>query len=381
MAQLAATADENTEQVGALTHKLTDPLAAKKTLEHFADLSMRMAQQQEQFGSLVQTVARTAIHEQEHRSLLSQTATNQVAIRQKLEELLDSMAQQSQLEGLTQHVANVEQIETLNATLTKLSRTQFKSNTLSESKENQVVDALDTLREIVNRREEATAKRELVSRQRQEELRKAARGELAADLLPALDGLELAIENGRKLSARLLQEQQAGRHQRKEKIVNALRKMLQPSDATMWGKVRYAFTGESESDKALHNRLLNATIDEIQTVDVTTVPENLQAVESWLQGLGLVRDRFNKLLAAENVQPIEAQGQLFDPRLHVAVDSQESKDLPPDTIISVARKGYRQNQRVLRYAEVVVSRTGEAGSNDQPTKNHIENEQTANEDG
>ncbi len=92
--------------------------------------------------------------------------------------------------------------------------------------------------------------------------------------------------------------------------------------------------------------------------------EQLAALEGWLRGLELVQERFLKLLAFEGIQPIGAEGEAFDPRLHLAVQAERRADVAPGTVTKVLRKGYRLRERVLRYAEVVVSRgqgpTGEA---------------------
>src|SRR5260370_16107317 len=49
---------------------------------------------------------------------------------------------------------------------------------------------------------------------------------------------------------------------------------------------------------------------------------------SWGQGVQLVERNLRSLLAAEGVDPIEAEGAEFDPRLHEAVGSQPSTDVP-----------------------------------------------------
>ena len=80
------------------------------------------------------------------------------------------------------------------------------------------------------------------------------------------------------------------------------------------------------------------------------------AIQAWLQGLALVQQRFVALLATEDIQQIDALHRRFDPRLHVAVDTAVRDDVAPNQIVAVARKGYRQRERILRYAEVVVAR-------------------------
>ena len=78
-------------------------------------------------------------------------------------------------------------------------------------------------------------------------------------------------------------------------------------------------------------------------------------VEAWLQGLEMVRTRFLALLATAGIYPMEAEGQPFDPRLDLAMATESRSDAPDGTVVAVLRKGYRQRDRVLRYAEVAVN--------------------------
>ncbi len=53
-------------------------------------------------------------------------------------------------------------------------------------------------------------------------------------------------------------------------------------------------------------------------------------------------------------------GDKLDPNLHQAMTMQESAEIAPNHILSVIRKGYTINERLLRPAMVVVARTVEA---------------------
>ena len=92
-------------------------------------------------------------------------------------------------------------------TVAKLSRTQFKSNTLAEMKDQHVATALGTLQDVAARREQVPEARTSVEQERMASLRVEARGEFAADLLPALDGLEMALQSGRDLLERRREQQ------------------------------------------------------------------------------------------------------------------------------------------------------------------------------
>jgi molecular chaperone GrpE len=71
-------------------------------------------------------------------------------------------------------------------------------------------------------------------------------------------------------------------------------------------------------------------------------------------GMVLVQKQLNDLLEENGLQPIEAEGKKFDPNLHEAI-AHESSDVPEETVIRQARRGYRLKDRLLRPARVVVS--------------------------
>jgi len=76
----------------------------------------------------------------------------------------------------------------------------------------------------------------------------------------------------------------------------------------------------------------------------------------WGQGLLLVERNLRGLLAAEGVEQIEAEGAEFDPRLHEALGSAPSAEVPEGHVLHVVRQGYRKGDRVLRPTQVVVAK-------------------------
>jgi molecular chaperone GrpE (heat shock protein) len=266
---------------------------------------------------------------------------------ESLTDKLAGVASQDQVGQLARAVANQEQLAELADTLKKLSRTQFKTNTLGETREQQIENALSTLQGIIERREEIREQQPLRDRQRLEELRVEARGELAADFLPALDSLELALESGASLLAKYRQEVAGWDKVQSEATVQE--KPTPPSG--FWQKIRrqLAAPGEYPSAPVLPEPQPKPPLPQ-------SLVEMADVVEAWLKGLALVQERFLALLANEEIQLILAHHQPFDPRLHVALETETREDMPPNTVVRVLRKGYRQRDRILRYAEVVVSR-------------------------
>lgn len=85
-------------------------------------------------------------------------------------------------------------------------------------------------------------------------------------------------------------------------------------------------------------------------------PDAARALVAWLKGQHLLRERLLKVLEAEEVTPIKAVGQPFDPYQHVAVKAVSDPAKAAGIIVAEERRGYKCGDAVLRYADVVVNR-------------------------
>jgi molecular chaperone GrpE len=74
-----------------------------------------------------------------------------------------------------------------------------------------------------------------------------------------------------------------------------------------------------------------------------------------VEGVQLVLRQFLTAFERLEVMPVEAANQPFDPNLHEAISQQESEQ-PPGTVVQVLQRGYRQGERLLRPALVVVAK-------------------------
>ncbi|MEW6399334.1 MAG: nucleotide exchange factor GrpE [Bacillota bacterium] len=79
------------------------------------------------------------------------------------------------------------------------------------------------------------------------------------------------------------------------------------------------------------------------------------------RGLELISRQLDNLLGQEGVQPLEAVGAPFDPRLHEAVAAWECDDVDRETVTDEIQKGYLYRGEVLRPARVRVARPPEPG--------------------
>jgi molecular chaperone GrpE len=83
-------------------------------------------------------------------------------------------------------------------------------------------------------------------------------------------------------------------------------------------------------------------------------PQDGDGVE-WAQGIELIYRKLLTILENEGVEPLEAEGHIFDPNIHEAVSQEESPDHESGQIIEVIKKGYLIGERVLRPAKVRVA--------------------------
>ena len=84
--------------------------------------------------------------------------------------------------------------------------------------------------------------------------------------------------------------------------------------------------------------------------------ETATDVESLRQGISLIVNKFHEFMKSKGVREIECMGQALDTDLHEAI----SKIPAPEPeqkgkIIDVVQKGYTINDKVMRFAKVVVA--------------------------
>ncbi len=286
-------------------------------------------------------------------------ATALDATQSELAELTRRTARQEQLERLVEVVAGQSQVDELSENLKKLTRTQFKSNTLIESKTGQVDQSLATLRALATRREELQQQRSEESNQQVIAAHRAGRAEFAAELLPALDSLELAMTNGADLLARQRERTTALlQHGALAAVPPSSAPIAPASTPSFWQRL----FGTSATVEVPALPVASKAATEAAAAPLLREFSNAsdQAIAAWLAGLTLVSERLTALLAGEEIKPIDALHQPFDPQLHVAVESTTTADFAPNTVIRVLRQGYRRRDRVIRYAEVVVARSPES---------------------
>ena len=75
-----------------------------------------------------------------------------------------------------------------------------------------------------------------------------------------------------------------------------------------------------------------------------------------LAGMEMVAKQLNDFLAGSGAEPVNGEGQTFDPNLHEAVAQEESATVAEGVVIRQLRRGFKLKDRLLRPATVVVSK-------------------------
>lgn len=107
--------------------------------------------------------------------------------------------------------------------------------------------------------------------------------------------------------------------------------------------------------------IINGSKDTIKAVlpVVDDMERALQAMadeDSAKEGVQLIYNKMMNILGQKGLKAIEAKGQKFDENLHEAITQFPAADeSQKGTVVDVVEKGYYLNDKVLRYAKVVVA--------------------------
>ena len=95
--------------------------------------------------------------------------------------------------------------------------------------------------------------------------------------------------------------------------------------------------------------------------DFVRAREALSKQKANTEGLDGILKNMNSFLSELGVKPIDALGEIFDPRFHEAISVKESSELDDNTIIAELRKGYILKDRVIRPSLVEISKKRDKG--------------------
>ena len=101
------------------------------------------------------------------------------------------------------------------------------------------------------------------------------------------------------------------------------------------------------------NELLPVADNLERALDSVDKDNNIQ--KSVVEGVELTLKSLQDTLEKFGVEPIDPQGEPFDPQRHQAMSMAPNPDVEPNTVLDVFQKGYALHGRLVRPAMVVVS--------------------------
>jgi len=168
---------------------------------------------------------------------------------------------------------------------------------------------------------------------------------------------KIKTEN-QKLNQELIDMKEDGRkykelREESEKYLNSLLRVK--ADFENYKKIN-----ERENEKSrlcVAEKILSKLIKHLEDLKrALKVLESLENEEHVKKGFEMIIKNFEKLLSEEGVEPMNCEGEIFDPYKHEAILVENREDLPEGTIIEELDKGYYLNKKILRPARVKISK-------------------------
>jgi molecular chaperone GrpE len=94
--------------------------------------------------------------------------------------------------------------------------------------------------------------------------------------------------------------------------------------------------------------------------------ESDEDLKALAEGVDMTAREMERMLQKNNIMPIPALGERFDPHLHQAMFEIPDPSVPAGTVVQVMQEGYQIGDRVLRAALVGVSKGGSAAPPSEP---------------
>ena len=92
-------------------------------------------------------------------------------------------------------------------------------------------------------------------------------------------------------------------------------------------------------------------LDNFERAVAYTDKENINIIE----GIEMILKMFKEVLQKIGVEEIPSMGEKFNPNYHNAIAHIEDESYDENTIVDVMQKGYKYNDKILRYSMVKVA--------------------------
>ena len=102
-------------------------------------------------------------------------------------------------------------------------------------------------------------------------------------------------------------------------------------------------------------------LDDLDRVVESSKKHKNNEILDFIDGIVLIKDKLLKKLDQFEVATFDSEGVKFDPDLHDAMMTKESKDYDDGIIIEEFEKGYKYKDKVIRHSKVIVNSIGNKG--------------------
>lgn len=117
---------------------------------------------------------------------------------------------------------------------------------------------------------------------------------------------------------------------------------------------------QKEKQEAIRFATENALADFLNPIDslenaLNSTEHMSKEVLNWAQGFQMIAQQFKETLSQHGVTSFSSDGNMFDPNLHYAIETEETEEIPEGTILQEFIKGYKSSNRTIRPARVKVA--------------------------
>lgn len=176
---------------------------------------------------------------------------------------------------------------------------------------------------------------------------------------PTVANKPAASEAGKKLEAEVaeLKTRVAGLQEERTELYKNSQRRLKDFEA-------YKARTERERSETFQRLLSNLATQMLPVLDnldralqfASDMPEERQSgFAQFFDGIVLVNQQVNEVLATMGIDAIATVGEQFDPHFHEAVAIDENSEVPPNTITAELLRGFRIGTSVIRHSMVRVS--------------------------
>ncbi|MDD5350083.1 MAG: nucleotide exchange factor GrpE [Chthoniobacteraceae bacterium] len=117
-----------------------------------------------------------------------------------------------------------------------------------------------------------------------------------------------------------------------------------------------AIREKEEAVKYANAALIERLIPLLDNFELGLQAARAEGSQGVIVGFEMVAKQFQEFLASCGVEAVEAEGKPFDPNFHEAVGHEASDTVAEGIVIRQLRKGYKLRDRLIRAANVFVSK-------------------------